>query len=299
MSTSPQLYRPIHPAAAVAIGVAGADERQLVRCNDERQSTQRQRGFPRLLSRLLPWPPLLPLLSLLPLFILLTAFIGVPGPAEAKNPLSQYLSRLLDESKVEFAIGQLMRQELENSIMPTASLTVNAELVAIANEFAAKTPRPNLPYQVLVLDSTIPGEIPLPGGTVILTTGLLKLAEHPEQRVFLVVRNMMHVALRHPINLMKLEGLYAGFLKHLKVPADRRNTRKIRGLLRDYLRAVGNMNHLVADQRALSLLPQADATRAAMLPLLHRLEEMVWPLPPWEWGDLPARIEALETGKGL
>lgn len=226
------------------------------------------------------------------------AALAVTAVGEARNPLTQYFSQLLDESKAEIAIGLLMRQELESSITPSASMTVDPVLARLAKEFAPKSPRPGLAYEILVLESTVPGEIPLPGGPIILTTGLLELAGRDEQKSFLVARNMMHVALRHPIMLLKQEGMYAAFLKHLKVPPSRRDTRQIRSLLRDYLRAVGKLNHLEADRRALEVMPGAREVRAVMIPLLRRLEEMVWPLPPWEWGDLPTRIQALEAEKG-
>ncbi|RCK78894.1 MAG: hypothetical protein OZSIB_1044 [Candidatus Ozemobacter sibiricus] len=229
------------------------------------------------------------------LLLLASRALERPAIAESRNPLASYFSRLLDESRAETAIGLLL---LSDFLKETdgASRTVQVpDLDALVERLAARTSRPTLPYRVVVIDSAVPGEIAFPGGPIILTSGLLALAATPEERAFLVARNLVHVALRHPMAAIKKEGLYAPILKNLKLSEERRDREAVRHVLRGFIKAATGMDQKKADREALALFDQPEAGRQAGLSLLRKLEKELWPIAPWEWFDLPGRIQSLES----
>ncbi len=234
--------------------------------------------------------------GLLVVLLLLAGLVGVcQASAQERNPLASYLSRLLDESRAEIAIGRLLLADFLTE-MDGASRTIPLpELDALVERLATKTARPALPYRVVVIDSAVPGEILFPGGPIILTSGLLALAATPEERAFLVARNLVHIALRHPMAVIKKEGLYAPILKNLKLSEERRERETVRHVLRCYIKAATGMDQKKADREALALFEQPEVGRQAGLSLLRKLEKELWPIAPWEWFDLPGRIQNLES----
>ena len=228
------------------------------------------------------------------LFTLLGLLIGLSaGPVMARNPFSNYLSRLLDESKAEMAIGKILFEGLETEVAKTMTLTRSEELSRLALGLAARTQRPTLPYAVYLLDSQIPGEIPLPGGTIVLTKGLLALSKHRQLPAFLVGRNVAHIARRHPMKLVKQEGLYAPLLKLVKMPAARRDQEDILELFRRYAKAGNRMDQLLADQDAIAMSRSPDELRKVVATVLKHQARVTLPFVPLTMTDLPARAEAL------
>lgn len=216
-------------------------------------------------------------------------------PAQARNPFTRYFSGLLDETRAEIAIGQRLVNDFLGETGGASRSIDLSEIDALVARLASQTTRPALPYRVLVIDSAVPGEIAFPGGPIILTSGLLALAATPDERTFLVARNLVHVALRHPMTVIKKEGLYAPTLKILKQPEGRRDRESVRQVLRGYIRAATGMDQKKADREAIRLFPDPETGRQAGLTLLRKLEKELWPIAPWEWFDLPGRIQSLEA----
>ncbi|MBF0502413.1 MAG: hypothetical protein HQM09_19900 [Candidatus Riflebacteria bacterium] len=228
--------------------------------------------------------------------LFLPLFMPATGIAQTRNPLSQYISNLLDETSAEKAIGNLLEEAFRQECIASGPerLIASSALEDRLKQLAALTPRPALPYRLLVLKSPIPGEIPFPGGLVVVTEGILSLTQTPEERTFLLARNLMHVALRHPLTAMKREGLYARALKLLKQTSDHRDNREMRLLLRDYIKAAAGMDQQRADREAIALLPDEPGLKAAAIGLLERCSQALWPAMPWDWFDLSGRIDALK-----
>ena len=55
------------------------------------------------------------------------------------------------------------------------------------------------------------------------------------------------------------------------------------------------MDQKKADREAVRLFPDPQVGRQAGLSLLKKMEQELWPVMPWEWFDLPSRIENLES----
>ncbi|MEW6708491.1 MAG: M48 family metalloprotease [Candidatus Riflebacteria bacterium] len=215
--------------------------------------------------------------------------------AQAANPIVKYFSRLLDESRAEIEVGRLLEdqflRELGDAIKPSD------ELSAKIRKIAENTSRPEVNYRVFIIDSDVADELVFPGGALFLTTGLLSTAVEEFQLEFILSRNLMHMVLRHPMKLLKSEGLYAGLLNQLKLAPDYRDQTKIREMTRDYLRNQAKMDHKKVDLQGILLLASPEKGRKAAIALLQKFTGRIWPVLPMDTGNLPGRIDALEKLK--
>jgi len=219
------------------------------------------------------------------------------GSAEAANPVVRYFSNLLDETRAEKAIGDLLLGQFLKDLPEKISVASDTVLSARMRSLAQNSPRSDINFQVLVIESDVIDEIPLPGNTLLITSGLLSAAVTEEQRDFILARNVMHIVLKHPMKLIKLEGLYPSMLNQLKMVPERRNSQQLRNLVRDYLRNLVKMNHKKADLQGLLLTSSPDKTRKAAIEMMGGFSVRVWPVSSWDTGDLPARISELEKLK--
>jgi predicted Zn-dependent protease len=214
-----------------------------------------------------------------------------------KNPIVRYFSRLLDESRAEMASGELLFEQFSSELHGKIALEKDEKLTNRLQEFAKATSRPEVVYTVYLLKSDIPDELVFPGGTIVLTSGLLDAAEGDAQLDFILCRNLMHAVLRHPLKVLKVEGLYAGLLSQIKQRPEKQDADAIRKIARNYLRSLSRMDHKKADLQGILLTASPDKTRMAAIELLKKFTVRIWPALPMDTGDLPGRIAELEKLK--
>lgn len=218
-------------------------------------------------------------------------------PVLAVNPVMRYFTQLLDETRAEIAIGELMRDQFLSEFPEYLKIASDTEMTTRMRKLAESSSRAELGYNVLIIDSDIPDEIPLPGGTLIVTSGLLTAAATSEQRDFILARNVIHIVLKHPMKLVKNEGLYPTILNQLKTRPENRSQQILRKVLRDYLRNIPKLDHKKADLQGILLTSSPEKTRKAAIEMLKSFSIRVWPVLPWDTGDLPSRIAELEKLK--
>jgi hypothetical protein len=217
--------------------------------------------------------------------------------AECANPVIKYFSGLLDETRAEQAIGDMLLGQFLTDMPGNIKIASDTVLSMRMKVLAGNSPRPEMAFKVMIIESDVIDEIPMPGDTLLLTTGLLSAANTDEQRDFILARNVMHRVLKHPMKLIKNEGLYPSLLNQLKLAPDRRNPQLLRGLVRDYLRNLVKVNHKKADLQGILLTDSPEQTRKSAITLLSSFSVRVWPVSSWDTGDLPARISELEKLK--
>lgn len=233
-------------------------------------------------------------------FLLLPILILISGPVRAAsngNPILRYFSRLLDESRAEMAVGKLLQETFVKELHESVKCELDQKMSARLRKIAENSNRPDIQYNVYLINSDIADEIVFPGGNVFLTTGLLNSAENDIQQDFILSRNLMHLVLRHPMKLLKKEGLYARLLNQLKLVPEQRDVAGLKEMTRDYLRNQAKMDHKKADLQGLLLLKSPELVRKAAIALLKKFTGRIWPVLPMDTGDLPGRIDALEKLK--
>ncbi|MBF0408707.1 MAG: M48 family metalloprotease [Candidatus Riflebacteria bacterium] len=235
-------------------------------------------------------------------FLVICFFTGLSHNclyAQLRNPFSGFFKSLLDESKAELAIGEI----LENSFISECAVH-NAELAVpedkrinlFLNQVVSLIHvKPNHTFRISVLKSPIPGEIPFPGGMIVLTSGLLEIAKTDDEIRFILARNVLHIAFRNTLTAMKRENLYARALKILKKPENKRDKRENSNLLRDYIKAITIVDQQRADREAVELFAERKPIVEAGISLLEKCSKMFWPALPWDWHDFTGRIENLKV----
>lgn len=231
--------------------------------------------------------------------ILIVIMLLVCETAFANNALLNYFSRWVDETRVETAIGKLLLSQFMKDVSKDFNIHQNKEL---SERFAAYVEKSGgkpggIEFKVMVIDSDVPDEILLPGGTLIVTKGYLQYASNKEQKEFILARNAYLAFKKQPLVLIKHEGIYPKFIDAIRTPENKRNDENIRKLLTTYLSIVFKMNHKQADIQGALLTANPEKTRKGAIELLSRFAVKVWPQYPFDTIGFPARIAELERIK--
>ena len=232
--------------------------------------------------------------------ILLLSMMFVCSTLFADNLLVNYFKKWVDETRIENAIGKLLLDQFTNDLHSEFQIKEDNKLTQRFLTFLEKCGLKNnggMNAKVLVIESSIPDEILLPGGILILTRGYLKFASSEEQEDFILARNAYLVFHKQPLAVIKREGIYPKFLDCIKQKEAKRSEEKIRELLRTYLSIVGKMNHKKADVQGAMITKYPDKTRLGAVELLGRFCVRVWPPSPFDTIDLPSRIAELNKIK--
>ncbi len=215
----------------------------------------------------------------------------------AVNPVVRYFSSLLDETRAEIAVGDLMRTNFINKVGEAVVINHDKALSEKMQKLAQNSSRPDRSYSVYIIESEMPDEIPMPGGTLFITSKLLQACDNDEKLSFILARNLMHMVLKQPMKLIKNEGLYPRLLNQLKLKPEKRDETKLRACIRDYLMNLPKMDHKKADLQGILLTTSPEKTRKAAIKMLGQFSIRLWPVLPWDTGDIPMRIQELEKLK--
>jgi Zn-dependent protease with chaperone function len=202
----------------------------------------------------------------------------VPALADAiagRLPLS------VEEELGETVVGQIAPQSRRCS-NERAATGIN-EILAVLHSGSAASP---YRYRVMVINEMAPNGFAAPGGYIVLTQGLLNLAQRPEDLAGILAHEIQHVEQRHGTRLL-IRELSFGALIGL-VTGDARgvgsalNAARTLGTLR-YRRA----DELAADEAGVQMLRSARIDPQGLISMLQRLKDAV--------GDLPGPLTYLST----
>ena len=230
----------------------------------------------------------------------LFAMVMVCNVVLADNPVMNYLKKWVDETRIEKAIGKVLVEQFIKDLPKEYSIKEDLKLSNKFIGFLEKCGVKNnggLEPKVMVIESSIPDEILLPGGTLILTKGYLSYATTEEQQDFIFARNAYLLFQKQPLAIIKHEGIYPKFLDYIKLKEAKRSEKDMRDLLRTYLSVVRKMNHKKADVQGALLTTNPEKTRLGAIKMLGQFNVTVWPPSPFDTVNLPSRISDLENLK--
>ena len=109
----------------------------------------------------------------------------------------------------ETQLGDSMLQEIKEDIKPVDDPRHSAELRALIDRLAAALPEKKYKFAVQIIDDADPNAFALPGGRILVTTGLFGVADRPEEVAGVLAHEMAHVVRQHQLRqLIATAGPY-------------------------------------------------------------------------------------------
>jgi predicted Zn-dependent protease len=108
------------------------------------------------------------------------------------------LNMLTDEDGIE--LGKRFSSALEKEQPPVSNALIDRYLSGLVVKLAAQSQRPNLPYAIKLMNSSIPGAYSLPGGFLYVYRGLIQSIGSECELAALLAHLIGHVAGRHADN---------------------------------------------------------------------------------------------------
>ncbi len=125
---------------------------------------------------------------------------AVPKPRE---PVSLQLS-----GSEEIQLGRIL---VARALQQLGGALDDPELSAYVSqtgvELARHSVRPDLRYEFVVVNESVPNSYAFPGGMVAVTRGLLEGLDSAEQLAAVLAHELGHLAARHPLQMVQQEGL--------------------------------------------------------------------------------------------
>jgi len=97
----------------------------------------------------------------------------------------------------EIELADSAYEEIKEYVKPVNDPRLTAELRALTDRLAAVLPYNNYKFQLQIIDEPIPNAFALPGGRILVTTGLFAVANRPEEIAGVLAHEMAHVTRRH------------------------------------------------------------------------------------------------------
>jgi len=127
----------------------------------------------------------------------------------ASNPVTGQRQFTLTSEEQEIATGErhyptaIAEEGGEFSIDPK----LPAYIDSVGQRMAAVGPRPDLPYEFTVVDSSKPMAFVLPGGKIAITRGLLVMLENEGQLAAVLGHQVVHAAAKHPARRLEQDTM--------------------------------------------------------------------------------------------
>jgi Zn-dependent protease with chaperone function len=95
--------------------------------------------------------------------------------------------------------GNALIEKLEKKLPFVTDSNVVAQLSVLAEPLTREIPTNRVQFQFHMLASPDPNAFALPGGHIVVTTGLLKMADRPDELLGVLAHEMAHVTQRHAL----------------------------------------------------------------------------------------------------
>lgn len=132
------------------------------------------------------------------LLVVVVAVLGMAGCA--RNPVTGKNQLVLVSEAQEIELGKQAAQEVGQQIGLYKDPKVVAYVDSVGKQLAAKTERPQLPWQFQVVDDPTVNAFALPGGPIFVTRGILTHMNSEAELASVLGHECGHVAARHSVS---------------------------------------------------------------------------------------------------
>jgi predicted Zn-dependent protease len=118
----------------------------------------------------------------------------------ARNPVTGARELTLISQSQEISMGQDAAKQVESSIGLVDDAALQAYVRNVGIKLAARSERPNLPWQFGVVDDPTPNAFALPGGPIYITRGLMSLMDSEAELASVLGHEIGHITARHAVS---------------------------------------------------------------------------------------------------
>jgi len=144
------------------------------------------------------------------LFGLPTAYIYTHLESTPYTDRVRFVSLTSDDEAAlgEMAFDQLIEQH-ESDFIPDHHRFVS-QVTEVADRIIAATERPDIKWEVRLVDSPISNAFAIPGGKIFVFSGLLDVTENDDGLAFILGHEVAHVLARHSAEQMTVANVMLG-----------------------------------------------------------------------------------------
>lgn len=217
---------------------------------------------------------LLPLIALL-----LTACAGQhfdPDSRLGAAATALGLSDEVDESR-EIELGERAAAHLLGAYPPVEDTRRQRYINLVGRWVAQQSQRPGLPWRFALIDDPAINALAVPGGIVLLSTGLWDLLETEAELAAVLAHEIAHIEQQHHMRALVHQGVWGRLLSHKLEFANRSGERVVitsSGLYKLLATKLTREDELASDLRAHALLESAGYDGHALSSVLRRMAEV-------------------------
>src|SRR5688572_110978 len=135
-----------------------------------------------------------------PALLLAAGLVAGPVASCARNPVTGKNELALVSEGQEIQMGQQAAQEVAQSIGFVDDPELQSYVAGIGKRMAAKSERPDLPWEFHVVNDASVNAFALPGGFIYVTRGLLTHMNSEAELASVIGHEIGHVTARHSVN---------------------------------------------------------------------------------------------------
>ncbi len=187
----------------------------------------------------------------------------------------------------EYYIGRAVAARVFETYQPLDQPQSNAYLNLLGQSLAVFSERPETfgGYRFLLLDSDEVNAFAAPGGSILVTRGMLRCCENEDELAAVLAHEICHVQAKHGLRAIKQSRLTEAFTIVAAESAKQLGSEELASLTREFESSVGDVVMTLttsgysrtqerdADAAAVRLLKRAGYPEAAILTMLQRMDE--------------------------
>jgi beta-barrel assembly-enhancing protease len=187
----------------------------------------------------------------------------------------------------EYYIGRAVAATVFETYRPLDAPEANAYLNLLGQSLVVFAERPETfgGYHFLLLDSDEVNAFAAPGGLILVTRGMVQCCENEDELAAVLAHEICHVQEKHGLRAIKQGRLTEAFTIIASESAKQLGNEELASLTREFEASVSDVVMTLttsgysrtqerdADAEAIQLLRRAGYPRAAMIAMLHRMEE--------------------------